>query len=162
MSFTPHTGVYVDVDLSPAEPGADYCEDFPLLDEFDVERDRGADPAVRAVRVYAWIAPRGAGETCTLRVVRLDGAVELCRAAIVAPGVAVVRDPTRWALWRWVAVSTLTGSVLARGHKRRDAVADYWHTVARQWAPADWSAAHVLQAAARRLARAPLGGEVRA
>jgi hypothetical protein len=159
--YTPHAGVYLDVELMPPDPGADYCEDWPRIDECDIERDRHQSEA-RTLHVYAWIAPRGPGDTCTLHVVRLDGAVVLCRAAVVAPGVAVLRDPTPWALYPWVCVSTLTGLVLARGLKRRGAIADYWHTVARQWAPADWPAAHVLQATARRLARAPLGGEISA
>jgi hypothetical protein len=161
MSFTPHTGVYVDLDLSPAEPDADYCEDFPLLDELDVERDRGADPAVRTVRVYAWVAPRAPGDACTLRVPVGTGRARLERGTIVAPGVCLQRCQGRWVPYRWLCVSTLTGLTIAVGYTRREAAREYWRK-ALQWAPGDWDAAHVLHSAAQRLARAPLGGEVQA
>jgi hypothetical protein len=160
-SYTPHAGVYVDLDLSPAEPGADYCEDFPLLDELDIERDRGADPVVQTRHVYAWIAPRSPGDACTVRTVSVDGAIMLERGTIVASGVCVMRDRYPWSQSTWCCVSTITGLPVARGPSRRDAVVGYWD-LARQYPPGGWLAAHVLMSAARRLGRAPLGGEIQA
>jgi hypothetical protein len=161
LSYTPHAGVYLDVELMPPEPGADYCEDWPRIDELDIERDRGAAPVVQTRHVYAWIAPRSPGDACTLSIPVGTGRTRLERGTIVAPGVCVQRAQGRWAPYRWKCVSTLTGLTIGEGHTRREAVREYWR-IALQWAPADWPAAHVLQAAARRLARAPLGGEVQA
>ena len=159
-SYTPHAGVYLDVVLMPAQPGADYCEDWPRIDEFDIERDRHPGEA-GTLHVYAWIAPRAPGDPCTLRHVRLDGAIELRRAAIVAPGVCVRREPCRGALYPWICVSTLTGLSVGHGYTRRECVAEFWRRL-REWPPGDFDAAHVLMSAARRLARAPLGGEISA
>ena len=157
--YTPHTGVYLDVEIVPASPGADYCDDWPRIDEIDVERE--TRPACRARHVYAWIAPRSPGDACTLSIPVGPGRARLERGTIVAPGVCVQRAQGRWAPYRWKCASTLTGLTISEGHTRREAVREYWRT-ALQWAPADWPATHVLMAAGRRLGRAPLGREVQA
>jgi hypothetical protein len=159
--YTPHTGVYLDVEIVPASPGADYCDDWPRIDELDIERDRGADPVVQTLHCYAWIAPRAPGDACTLRLLRAGHSSTLVRATIIDQGVCLMRSPKTRGRPVWLCVTALSGGVLARGPTRRSAARAYW-LAARQWPPGHWPAAQALLAAAHRLTRSPRGGEVRA